>query len=624
MVGRGYQVRVGCHSWDYSAKPFIKRLDRVSRVYDIVSTDTLIASPLGGGIYIEVPAYVSNVGIVTVRIRNAVRSPYFSAKSFHQTTLAEWQDTQRHYPAPWADFQSEKFMMQVPTSWIYALGDPVKLMADWDLAADICNELMGFPHDRGKETMYEQVDVLIRSGAYAPGYPTVNNTYTPGGSYGGYASSYLVRGPQNAPDYQFHELGHGYLFPKFPGEVESVVNLLHVPVWNRGFGYSLDEAFRKSRSGYPAYATLNTTAIAWMMCDNFLNGVAMTQVEKQYQLKGHAKFVEIARLFGWEKLHAHYDSFNVDYENSATIATDVDSLLLRLSGNVGVDIRPLFHFWGVPPINNTTLGAAIASAKLPASAAIYDTLVHYKALIPPDRTAFQTFASNWWGRQPLLTGYTEENNHARRWDTYDAAASAATANRAQQIINLYFPNGRPDTTPPALASITDDKGGGPLAVNTPVAYTLAFSEDMDAATVSAADFGNAGDAAVTIGAVTETAPGIFSVPVTPTGAGSLQLRINAGAELKDAAGNALNTSSAIPDDTTITIRADYATWAAGPFHGPLSDPDPALDFDGGGLATGIEWVTGGDPTMAGDDATAAPTPPSPTPTPPSRWNTAAA
>jgi len=442
LVGRGYQIRVGCHSWDFSVKPTIKRLDRVSLVYAINATETRVANPLGGGIYIEVPQYVTNVGIVNVRIKNAVRSPYFSAKSFHQTTPTQWL-TERTNPAPWADFQSDKYMMQVPSSWIRAMPDPTELMKDWDIAADTCNDLMGFPHDRGKETMYDQVDLLLRGSAYFPGYPTGNNSYSPSGNYGGYASSYLVRGPQYAPDFHFHEHGHGFLFPKFPGETEAEVNLLHVAVWHQRFGYGLDEAFRKSRSGYPAYATLDTTAIAWMMCYNFVNGVPMEQVEKQYQLKGHAKFVDIARLFGWEKLNQYWYSFTSDYENNVARPTDVDSLLLRLSKNVGADMRPLFHFWGVPPVNNTTLGTNIVAANLPASSAIYDTLVHYKSLVPTNNAAFTNFAYNWWGKQPSTKGYTEERNHAEQWDTYDEASAAAVKARAQKIIDLYFPSGRP-------------------------------------------------------------------------------------------------------------------------------------------------------------------------------------
>jgi hypothetical protein len=87
--------------------------------------------------------------------------------------------------------------------------------------------------------------------------------------------------------------------------------------------------------------------------------------------------------------------------------------------------------------------------------------------------------------------------------------------------------------PPTLTSIVDDKSGGTIAANTLVTYTVTFSEDMDATTVSADDFDNAGSADVTIGSVTETTPGVFAVPVTATSGGSLQLQINDGAELEN-------------------------------------------------------------------------------------------
>ncbi len=51
----------------------------------------------------------------------------------------------------------------------------------------------------------------------------------------------------------------------------------------------------------------------------------------------------------------------------------------------------------------------------------------------------------------------------------------------------------------------------------------------------------------------------------------------------------------------------FETWAAGPWAGTLTDADPTLDFDGGGLATALEWVLGGDPTDAADDAGIMPT-----------------
>jgi hypothetical protein len=48
----------------------------------------------------------------------------------------------------------------------------------------------------------------------------------------------------------------------------------------------------------------------------------------------------------------------------------------------------------------------------------------------------------------------------------------------------------------------------------------------------------------------------------------------------------------------------YATWAGG-FAG-LTNTSPSFDFDAGGLATGVEWVVGGDPTVGSDDAGNAP------------------
>jgi hypothetical protein len=608
LVGSGYQIRVGAHSWDHSSRPDIKRLDRVTLIYPITALETRIASPLGGGIYIEVP-FLANAGVVNVQLKNAVRSPFFSAKSFHSTTPAQWL-TERTNPAPWADFQSEKFMMQVPTNWISTMPDPGQLMADWDAAMDAVNDLMGFPRIRGKESFYTQVDAQLRASVYAPGYPSVNvDGFDANGNYGGYASHYLVRGPQDGGDahIEFHEQGHGYFFPIFGGESESNVNLLYVSAMHQKFNKTLDEAFRMSLGYTSTYQTLDTTAIAWMCCFNFApKKQPMATGEKAYQLKGHAKFVDIARLFGWEKLNAYSASMVNDEENGIAVSETNDSLLLRLSQAVGHDIRPLFHFWGIYPENPTTLGNSIAAAGLTAPAEIYDTLFHYKSLVPANNAAFRAFAMSWWGRQPLITGNWEETDHAMQWDeTPDADGGSANANvrpngdiyveataaeiqgRCQELIDLYYPNGRPaDTTPPTLAgsAIVDNKGGASVPVNTLVTYAVTFSEDMDATTVSAADFGNAGSATVSIGVVAERSPGVFTVQATPTTAGTLQLKVNATAVLQDVAGNVLVATPPVQDDTLITVLTQYATWAGGAAFN--------ADTNGDGVPNGMSWLLG--------------------------------
>ena len=186
----------------------------------------------------------------------------------------------------------------------------------------------------------------------------------------------------------------------------------------------------------------------------------MASGEKAYQLKAHAKFVDIARLFGWEGLNAFWYSINEDYENGifwSRHGSDIDDLILRWCESVGVDLRPLFHFWGTHPVNANALKAAIAAENLPASAEIYDTLVRYKSLVPEDNQAFQDFALNWWGKEPSINGYWTEREHARQWDDeilwdpqvlpngemYDESSCARIKAVIDDLLDLYFPEGPP-------------------------------------------------------------------------------------------------------------------------------------------------------------------------------------
>jgi hypothetical protein len=350
-------------------------------------------------------------------------------------------------------------MMQVPTTWIYNFDDPVALMDKWDTAMDAMDELMGFPDGCGKETMYLKPDLFFRSGAHAPGYPSVNYTYNPDKDYGGNANNYFLKGPEYVPNEVFHEAGHGYLFVKFSGEQESNVNLQHVAVWHRKFGFDLDYAFAASR-GYQGNPnrTLDNTAVAWMTSFNFIEKDPMESGEKAYQLKGHAKFVDMVRLFGWEGLDAFWYSINDDYENGiywSRHGSNYDDLILRWCQSVGADLRPLFHFWGIHPANANTLKSDIANEGLLPSAEIYDLLIKYKSLVPASNQEFQDFAFGWWGKQPSINGNWTEREHARQWDSevlwdppaapngeiFDEASSARIHAVIEELIDLYFPDG---------------------------------------------------------------------------------------------------------------------------------------------------------------------------------------
>lgn len=56
---------------------------------------------------------------------------------------------------------------------------------------------------------------------------------------------------------------------------------------------------------------------------------------------------------------------------------------------------------------------------------------------------------------------------------------------------------------------------------------------------------------------------------------------------------------------TVGVASGYAVWAAG--FGNLTDTDPSIDFDNGGLDTGIEYIVGSNPSDASDDNLFSPT-----------------
>jgi len=450
MVGTGYSIRVGAHSWDLKKKPRIARLDRVSIVYPIETVCTAVANPLGGGIYIEVP-YQADAGIVTMSIRNAVRAPFFSARSFARTTLAQWKKTERHHPGPWADFESDRFMMQVPSKWISNYDDPATLMRDWDTAMDAVSELFGLPPVRPKTVLYLQVDVIYRGNANYPGYPQSNFRYDPLKTENGHSNHWLLKGPQSSGEVIFHELGHAHLFTKFRGEVEAVVNLPYVAVLNRGFGVDLDTAFGRSFS--KPYVSLDQAAIMWMVTENFRQGNPMDisnspANEVRYQHRGYGKYVEIVRLFGWKPLQDFWHSVNLDYLKGIEYSRNTDptdSRILRLSRAAGVDLRPLIHFWGIHPEDNAALAKALAGEGLKSSPLIYDRLLHYKTLIPMNNAEFARHAEivNPGGIREGKNPLYGEGWYYVWLPKYDESHGRAAQTALQDIIDLYFPGGRP-------------------------------------------------------------------------------------------------------------------------------------------------------------------------------------
>lgn len=451
IVGKGYQVRVGAHSWDNTYRPNVRRLGRCSTTFNIDSTETKVANPLGGGIYIEVPYLADAADVVEVKVQNAVRSPFFSATPARRTTLKEWQNVERKFKAPWADFQSEKFMFNCPTNWIYKFDDPVTLYKQYDKAMDAVSYLFGFPALQSKEVMYAQIDLQMRSSVFAPGYPSVNSGFNPNKDEGGKSNHHFLRDPLTWPMVELHERCHAFNIMHLLGEREATVHVPHVAMMNLGFGVDIDKAFAMSRgtSKDVGIKTIDNQAKSWM-CGNFFSkkkpcsGVT-------YKHIGHVHWTDTARQFGWEGLHKFYYHFNMEHEKGNTRFASED-IFAKLCETHGTDLRPLWHFWGRfnywdgsnPKSDKAKkLQKFIDDKKLPASAKIYDTLVRYKSMVPKNNAEFKKFTTLWWGKQPSIKGYCHQNGHAQQWDTYNEDSCKKAQAYIQEIIDMYFPNGRP-------------------------------------------------------------------------------------------------------------------------------------------------------------------------------------
>ena len=107
---------------------------------------------------------------------------------------------------------------------------------------------------------------------------------------------------------------------------------------------------------------------------------------------------------------------------------------------------------------------------------IYDRLLHYKSLAPANNAAFRTFASSWWTRQPSSSGFWEEREHATQWNNYNENSALGITNRVQELIDLYYPTGRPTAiTGPVVANFSpaDNSTGVALDANLVVTFNKA-------------------------------------------------------------------------------------------------------------------------------------------------------
>jgi hypothetical protein len=259
---------------------------------------------------------------------------------------------------------------------------------------------------------------------------------------------------------EFHEFGHAQHTSYFDGESEAFVNFNFVAVLNRTYGTDFDTAFGLSRNygGSIAGGGLTTRAQAafdWMKTPQFRQGKGMVLPDMaMYQSRGHAKYVDIAALFGWEAFNKFYTAENAAFLRNAPSDgfTARNSRIYRFCLATGVDLRPLFDFWGIQQdgSGNELTNALMANYNLVPSRLVYDRIVAYKSAVPADNKAFNTAARLYLHQQPNYTiqpagkeNMIGESEYYALQNVWDAGYANTTLGVIDNILKKYFPDGRP-------------------------------------------------------------------------------------------------------------------------------------------------------------------------------------
>jgi len=419
-ASKGLSVITGVHfrDMDYSAIGAINRFPDISNEFSLTSTTIQVANPFGGGIYLKVPDGTS-VGWFDMTITNAVKSPYFSYRSGKQTSVSDWLADVANTGAPWADFESDKFMFTIPVSYLVNVSNPDAIMARWDAILDSWNVIGGRPTTRARAEFYT-LDTRLVTPAYGAGYPMVIPLSEASAVNGaGWNPLNVVTAPPHAT--LSHEMGHNQLHPTLTMgtpydqchaiEAETVNHTLALATNNLVYGMTIDDAFRSSYSGK---VTSDEAAFDWIITNNFRNNLPMAydnsvpmpdQDMLKYQFRGWAKYKDIAKLFGFAtgigKVNGEFYTAGQQQASFACPSRPYvvarDEYIKKASAALGVNMAPLFHFWGIVPSSATITELATnypITTNPVATQKIADLIVYYKDSVAPKNITEYTTRHN--------------------------------------------------------------------------------------------------------------------------------------------------------------------------------------------------------------------------------------
>ncbi len=446
-INSGLKARIGAHFVNLATtQTSFKRFPRMGVELDIDNTSISVVNPFGGAIYIILPDG-TNLGALSFQIDGAVKMPYYCTKPGFETALSDYQQDLNNNYTVWTDWESADFMITFPSATALLESDPTAALDLWDQSMNAYNLITGRPVDR-----FRSEYLLIERQNH--------NAFTVPASYpmslesGNFSEPNTVQPPLNILDEEtfmedygvttiFHEWGHLHNMPTLSNEVETNVELPSAVVFNEVFGVDFNEALQLStNSGLDR----NSAALDWILTPPFRlahrihldtfnypeeNSPYANQLP--YQARGYAKYVDIGAIFSWDTLgliNGHFYNEGLMDPNFDPYQIEDDEYIEVASQELGVNMAPLFEFWGILPSDD--LVASLEA--FPDEARIEERLLHYRSIVPLDNAAFQTVYNT--------TTATIEEYHAIRYDnmllSYDESVADSILRQIDYILCKYF------------------------------------------------------------------------------------------------------------------------------------------------------------------------------------------
>jgi hypothetical protein len=342
-IGAGLTALIGSWTDDNFSTDAWSRMPVVTRSYPLQTTSTTVASAFGGLIYISVPPGAS-VGSIAVTVTGAVAAPRFV---HGVTTLDEWRNTQRTLPGLYAELESNKLVLTVPSSLVRTLDDPAALMAYWDRVMDADADLAAIDRNRVRA---ERIvfDRQIVSGFMHAGYPIM--AFTPQARESLDLATLRTVGGWGF----FHEIGHNHQFAdwSWTGTTENTVNIWSVYAMENVVGLP-------PRTGHPAIvATERTNRI-----NAYITG-GRNFARDWSVWTGLETFLQLQQGFGWNL----FTTLNREYMalpeamRPTTESARINEWVTRSCRVANRNLAPFYTSWAFP----LTDAARTACAAYPA------------------------------------------------------------------------------------------------------------------------------------------------------------------------------------------------------------------------------------------------------------------